>query len=344
MIGIDKLSLSIRDYKVQDANQLSIDLGKMTPEGETTAKPLFNGIEGSKAYMNKDNYNVTINPNYGNILTISFNPSKILHPYEMCNDNNQLKGIWSGIKRDMRESGIILPEERDISTTRIDLAKNIETEKPVSHYSRMFESLRGKRMNTVTFPSSHYFRNKSQEIVFYDKNLEIEHEYKKNKKIPPSTPECFMRGEYKAKKKDKVSNVFKFNSLDYFLESDPSYREGIFKEQLEKQVFHKLDKPEQLEIFTNYDAHLAYLKMLKEGRNALLKFMAIHGTEKILNDLGSFGVLKNLLVDAGYTNDAAVKEVNKLRKNMQSASFVYASRNNETFMSQYNEILTKFVA
>lgn len=344
-IGVDKVLFTTKAFSVKDRCNFRIKQGDIV-DGEVVESNLFRDelgdVLGTKAIYNSKIANTTISP-IG--LKVEYNPSKLLHPYHLNNDNNSLSKIHQIVKKDLKENaGIELGLDAELSLSRLDIARNEQLSKPISAYGPLFSSLKGKRQSNVEYPSSYYFKNKSQESVFYDKVEALKYEYK-NVDVPDIVSNT-MRAELKAKKRSSVGSIFRFNDMDTFLNCNPDYRVDKYKSQLRKQLFQGDKSHLQTTLFTDYDRDIEYLKALKEAnsRGAINKFIQSKGLDSLLSEVGSIENFRQMLLEAGYSDKYSFRKVAEIKRQLHEVSMFFGDSSKQNITSLYNEIYAKFVA
>ena len=342
-IGIDKISLHTKEFSVGNGHSLTIQPMAYTPNAqEQNEEPtLWRGQKGSKAYLNNELYNLTISERG---LNVGFNPSKILHPYNLTNDSHQVEELCDNIRGDLKAKGVLLAPDNELKVSRFDMAKNEQMSLPIAYYSPLFKSLKGKRMNNREYPSSYYFANKSRELNFYDKTEEVSSRTKMGQ-APIEVPSRLMRAELRAKKGDTVGRIYRVNDLQSILRVGDSYREQKYKHTLQTQIFANGQNQEQLQIFAvDYDKELRVLKALKEKhtRGSIDKYLGYKGVEALLQDFGNLDNFRNLLIEAGYQREYSYRIVRKVQEQIQALSFFQSSNEQEKLSKLYNEVYTKF--
>lgn len=342
-IGIDKISLYTKEFSIGSGHNLTIQPMAYTPNSkEQREEPhLWRGQKGAKAYLNNEIYNLTISERG---LNVAFNPSKILHPYNLTNDTHQVEELWDNIKGDLKDKGVLLAPDNQLRVSRFDMAQNEQMNLPIAYYSPLFNSLKGKRMKNVEYPSSYYFKNKSRELNFYDKTEEVGNRTKMGQ-APIEVPSRLMRAELRAKKGDTVGRIYRVNDLQSILKVGDTYRKEKYKNTLQTQVFANGNNQEQLQIFAlDYDKELRTLKALKEKhpRGSVDKYLSYKGVEALLEDFGNLENFRNLLLESGYAREYTYRVVRQLEERIQALSFFQTLNQEENLTKLYNEVYTKF--
>lgn len=340
-IGIDKILLTTKEFKVHSNNGLRVRQGDILPSGEILETQLYNDVKGTKAFLNGELANTTID---GRGLKVEYNPSKILHPYHLNNDNKSLFNVQDNVRRELKDNGILLGDNVELAVSRLDFARNVQMDQPIGAYGHLFSSLKAKRQSTKQFPNSYYHTNGSQESNFYDKGLALDYEHK-GINVPVIEPNT-MRGELRAKKRDSVGRIYKLNDMWQLLEFSPEYRLDKYKDNLKKQLFQGNTDPLQTSMFPDYNRQVEYLKALKvkHPRGAIGKFIQSVGIVSLLAEVGTMEDFRKMLLEAGYADKYSFRVIADLQKELHQSSMFYGDNGKQSLMKLYNEVYQKFVA
>lgn len=341
-LGIDKINLHTKEFIVRGSHTMTIQPMAYKPNSqEQKEEPLlWKGQRGSKAYLNNELYNLTVSDKG---LNLSYNPSKILHPYNLTNDTNQVKELCENVRESLLQNGIVLPPDNELRVSRFDMAKNEQMALPIQFYSPLFKSMRGKRMNNREYPSSYYFANKSRELNFYDKSEEVSN--RKESGEPITIPDRLMRGELRAKKSATVGSIYRVNDLHSILEVGDAYREDKYKSTIRNQIFANGNNTEQLQMFAiDYDKEVRVLKALKQRhtRGSIDKYLAYKGIDSLLDEIGNLDNLRQMLLDAGYSPKYTFRVVRQVESQIQALSFFQSGNQGDNISKLYNEVYSKF--
>jgi hypothetical protein len=181
---IDTLKLSLTDYSIS----LDADLVIQPPTRNNATGELkgnFNlwdsgsgWIEGSKAFHNGEDFNLTIKPgsspdNSSVLCLVQFSVPKVAdgsnyHPTDHKGTQAALKGIGARLKSIGVKTNI-----KSARLSRLDAFKTIEAEEPYECYYPVLSLLRGTRMSKRDYGTTFLWANKAQEICAYDKAAEM---------------------------------------------------------------------------------------------------------------------------------------------------------------------------
>lgn len=338
--GIDKISLTTKEFKVLDGHLLTIQPSAYRPNDPDQKEEsiLFGNQKGKKAFFNHTAFNTTLDP--GGI-SISFNPSKILHPYHLNNNESEIRQVWDFIREELKTAGVLIPNDNELKVWRVDIAKNDQMKFPSRFYAPVMQSLKGKRMEANVYPGCHTWgTKKTLDIQMYDKTEEVVR-LKSNIEIDPR----IMRCEIRAKTRDSVARVFKLDDLDTLLNVGSEYRIEKYNQLLVNRIFADGNRADQLALFDiDYEKELAIMKLYKEKypRNAVVKWMAQNGYDALISKFGNLENWRYMLLDAGFHPKSTFRIKTELTKEMQSASFLQTKNKEQNLTNLYNELFTKF--
>lgn len=321
--GIDKVWLHTTNYSVKDADILTTRMERVK-EGEEDAYLKQNQIYTDKrgqvicgnSFLNIDEFSLDISK-YG--LKLNFNPSTLLHPFELAT-MDELPKAEEIVLEALFRYGIEL-DINQCKLARLDLTKQAETRQPCSNYEKVFKYLRMPRYNNkLSYDTGFQYGNNSSEkqIVFYDKREELF--YKSGIKIDNNFTRCETRYKKKAGQKlgisfyGQLSNA-KQESLDF-----------IFNRDIQKLLSH----PNGTQLIIDFQDETEYLTALKNeypkgyinkwlmGSGAIAK-MEQFGTRKNLeNFLRRTLEEKHAMKEARNIEEMAILESHRIKGNYTS--------------------------
>jgi len=347
----DKIALHTQDFTIKDISPFHLKTGEMDcSTGEALHSfPLFNYggeiIEGSKAYIPDTNkklpYQLDIN-SYG--LSISYNPSKIVFPYTCyLADNEKLKLCNDMLFTELKE--YVDTDFEKLELTRIDLAKNIKTDLCCFEYNELFRTLSASRMKGTEYPEGYLFKNKSRQIVFYDKVRELKEVQKISNEYFKDLPANILRSEVRFLKKSVIEKNIGFKEIGklYSLENYKNI-EQVYKTTISSVVFKKQIN-DQLELFS-YADELEKLKHYKTlyQRNSIDRYIGDYGLKEILNIYnGDLNLFKKALMEVGYERTYVYSYIKSLEERILQSSFIEKryNKSNKTLKGMYDELYSK---
>ena len=193
-------------------------------------------ITGSKAILNRDNFQVTIDAK-GLYIQLSI-PKYARGSNYRLSDKRETMEVMKDLERSLYNEGIKL-SVLDAIPGRLDGCKNISLDNPTGNYLSFMQNLNGSRMKSNSGYSQgikrtgHQWSNTRQEIICYDKRLEMQ-----SRKVPVTgVPKNILRFEHRLRNGKKIKDALGFNTVkdlvDNFGEIENNYnkvlKESIFK-------------------------------------------------------------------------------------------------------------------
>lgn len=215
---IDTLKLMLNEYEISDDSEIrvqpaSYELGT----GSKLEYPLFqtpsHGAHyGSKAYLNADNWNLTLKPLAGGRATGAFLQLSVPKNYYGSNfysvGEEGTKAVLKKVERELKEKGVDTPLN-EASLSRVDTFKNIEPEEPFSCYYSLFSLLKARKAIQRGYGTTFLLSNTQQEFCVYDKLAEMRERQLETGNLPPT-----MRFEHRLLNKQKVQSVYGLSRVE----------------------------------------------------------------------------------------------------------------------------------
>ena len=244
-------------------------------------------------------------------LSISTNPSKILHPYQLTNDSDIITEHMGKIETHLKnEFGMELDMEQ-AKVSRLDLAHNIELNHNISEYGNVLNSFRGKRQITKTHNDTFYWANKTRQGIFYNKHQELSDAGYTN------IPENLVRMEYRILNGQGIETTFKDNKLSTIL-LDGKVNIEKYNDYIKDSLFRQQKTPQP---------KLDFGEMETMYENAINQYGTQKGHRLILESIGI-----KTLAECG-----AVTFFNKLIDKFQSERTAYnLKKRNDFLLNIYN--------
>jgi len=214
---IDTLKLMLNEYEITEDSEIRVQPASyQLGTGEKVEYPLFQTPShgshyGSKAYLNTDNWNLTLKPLPGGRATGAFLQLSVPKNYYGSNfysvGEQGTKAVLSKVEGELKEKGIHTSLiEADMS--RVDTFKNIEPEEPFSSYYSLFSLLKARKAIQRGYGTTFLLSNSQQEFCVYDKLEEMRERNIETGGLPPT-----MRFEHRLLNKQKVQNVYGFGKV-----------------------------------------------------------------------------------------------------------------------------------
>ena len=316
--GVDKVGLHAKDYVVRSLNGWSKKGGEKV--GEDPPVFLRDGdgqpVAGAGFFLNAGQVNVDLSPKG---LLVSFNPSKVLHPYHLLTDPAEVGRIGDNVQATLQRNGVLV-NVNAMQAVRVDLAKQAQLTHPLNAYGQALGHLQGKRMTGHQYPDGYSFRNTQREHVFYNKAREL-HE-KSGMAIPESR---LGRMEAKWKKGRPLAKDFQFSSFGDLRKADPHYLTAVYREALNRDVFRT--DPKAVQLILSFDTEVSILRgYLDAGRGGAYRYLLDLHTGPHVAALGGWDAFGQLLRDAGMPDRTTRHTLQQLRSQAQRAAFINARR------------------
>lgn len=306
--GIDKIWLQTQDFRVKDGEIFGYKRNTEPGEGFESLPKLFVDESGTiyqgqqakyEGKYGKKGIDYFLGINQRG-LSLQFNPSKIIHPYNLTQDTKQIESIGKEISKELNELGICFDLSKT-RPTRIDFAKQDFLQRPIENYMPVFGYLEGKRMRGIAYDDTGYtFNNTRHEFCFYSKGREIQDESLYN----------MMRAENRLKDYSVISKSLGYNNYEIFLKSDPGHWNEHYVRYLSEKIFRK---EKQGQIF-DFENEVEKLKMFKEsGRNALNNYLITTSLDYILLTYGNLKFLWKVMSEAGFSRQQINNEKHRIR-------------------------------
>lgn len=334
--GIDKIVLTTRNFSIKDVSILGQN--RNIPQGKTEEHLPVLGIDtgfghmemirANGVYYNDVNglYNLSVNKTGAQVI---FNPSKVLHPYNLVTDIREVKKVGEAITNALRQHGILLNLET-CNVSRLDLAKQDVMTRGIRTYSSAFNFMQGKRMTSTGFENGYRFGNKQTEATFYDKGIESN--------LPI---ENLMRCEPKFKTTQAVQKRSGIKNYADILHSDTGHLTDIYNRYLNNVLF---DRNVSYQTTLNFEQEVDKLKYFRSimGRNAVMNYLICNSIDSLTMQFGSIEVLFEIMAKAGFKRNQIYKQRKQIYTIMQTTNSGHAS---EISIPQLiNELQQKFAA
>lgn len=283
LAGIDKLVLTSGDYRVSDTKPLNIlPVTKFAGQEQANEQEYYlftskgERVFGSKAYLNTDLFQANINSRG---LSITFNPSKHLHEYELLTDHKALTEVCSHIEQELAKNCIHLSLIAS-NVYRLDIAKQSEMPRTVGHYAPAFDQLKfkGVRSTNVNHGAETFsIRNKTVEASFYDKFKELN---------PAGMPSNFMRAELRLRNSSAVNRYAGAKQLGQVIQMQQEGWKHVYEHYLTKRVF--TTQYDQLGFdFAGLDSLVEHLITINpKGRGHIATAVEVIGVKIIFDEIG----------------------------------------------------------
>ena len=272
-------------------------------------------------------------------LTISTNPSKILHPFKLTNDADFITDHLGNITKHLEEKFSIHLDMEQAKVSRYDLAHNIELNHEMSEYTSVLNSFQPKRQITKTHSDSCYWTNKTRQTIFYNKKQDLldkgynQDEWKINNNL--------VRLENRILNASGIKTTYGCNKLSNILIKMPNnievfnsfIKDNLFREQKIPQL--KLDFGEIEDIMHNMILRYG----TKQGYRMVIESLGINYIASLPNGINRL----NKLIDKTQKKRTAynLKQRNNILLNVYNPMNIDLEDN--SFMTLNKEIRFKFL-
>lgn len=385
---IDTIKLNLEDCEITDKAQIVIEPSPYSYDSEQrfinydlfVCNSTGDIVQGKKAYLNTDKFNITIKPKYkletdeidkkfiydkkytsgqviGKIQNIKvpsekFNAGIFVQTslprylnqtnYKSISISDE-KSVLKQLEKDLWKAGI-KTNIWNSNLSRFDIFSNIITDENFYAYAEIFSMINLTRMDRFEYAGTTFlFKNGEQQICCYDKISEIENKNKKTKEFKmPDHPPNVLRIENRLLKKRKIFDLSGFYRL-----KDLHSNYDFVKEHYKKEVGNSIFKfePKEIERLTSQNIMEQLEFFLKQKKRYWLRDFQRVKTSEYLLKLTSIEELYEAVDKSDVFNRL---QRSRFKKEIQSAKIDIDMMNKnrtsrmKTNRDLYNELKTKF--
>jgi hypothetical protein len=313
---LDTIKIRLCDFDVSTGADLTV-VNPTTDfaTGECSASyPLFRAdsvaVRGSKAFHNGDDFNLTIqnvakhNPESVECF-VQFSAPKVVNGDNFnLSDGVTTVKAFKAIEHRLNDIGI-KTNVTNAFISRLDTAKNIETDEPTANYFEVLAMLQGKRMAKRDYGTTYLWGNKSHEICAYDKLAEMA-----ARKVSTDNIAQTLRLEWRLLKAAKFQAATGMRTVKDVL-SDYQHIEKCYRDSMGKQLF-SATVPE-------------FERLRASDIERQMKLFQERGGNSWWRDWVMASALKGMLPDFDTIVNAAIKvstnrmQTHRIRKDLQAA-------------------------
>ena len=340
---LDTIKIYTDDFAIKDNAEIELLPSTINYRtGETTKHKLFMNenhkwIEGAKAYLNTDNFNLTIKPmpTSGEVyLWLQLSVPKFMtgdNFYPL--DEKRSQGLPSELERELGSRGIGLSIS-DCKVSRIDTFKNVYADESFEDYSKIFRLLRAKRQNRRDYGSTFLWHNNYREICVYDKITEVQNRGHSIEGLPENT----IRFEYRLLKSRSVKDALGFNEVDHLVENLDSIRD-VYNQALEYHLFGlEINEFETL-VSSQWTAIIDWY-INNKGRNWMSRLLQDYGAWSINKSLSS-GRFREIVENKSGYRKAGYRIEKKLNDAGARIELMTEAKGSKTSVDLYQELKQK---
>ena len=314
---IDTIKVFTDDFRVRDAANLAIQPAPIDYQsGVQNERRLFRNsagewVEGAKAYLNTDSYNLTVKPdNVGNGVKLFLQWSL---PKAFTGDNfyplsdDQLGDAKRALEQSLSDKGVML-ELDECKVSRVDTFQNVYAAESFADYATLFRLLRAKRQQRRDYGTTFLWANTRREICVYDKVAEIKNRGGSYQAYPENT----IRFEYRLKNSQVTEHELGLATL-----KDLNNFEGVkaaYRQAMQKNLFSLTVDEVNVLISSKLEAVIrAYYE--NAGRYWLRSFISEFGAYMLLKSIEPENLQLIIERVSGYrmTGWRAVRDLEKSR-------------------------------
>jgi hypothetical protein len=332
---IDTLRLNLIDCEIKRSCPLSVQrgiidysTGTIYNENDLFIDNAGKIIKGSKAYLNDDKFNLTIQPTITSELN-DYNHSKLkikhfkrisetIQPdlFDYNSEDDEVKGIFIStslprllsetnlktLSYDEQQAALKILENRlkkfGIKTninnallSRVDTFTNISTEHIFYTYSNLLSLMECSRMKSVGYGNESFlWKNGNQELMIYDKVKEMRD---KKPDIKIRFDKNIMRFENRLLKRRKILSSIKFETVGELYKNYDGLKQ-FHKREIEKKIFKYSIEDIDYKTTNNVESLMRFCRN-QFGKHWFESFFKMKGMEQIIKIMDVDKLL--LLVD-----------------------------------------------
>jgi II/X family phage/plasmid replication protein len=342
-IGLDKIRLYTNDFSVLAKANLQIkphnvDMSTGRSISNNIAYYTHHGIpiEGKGAFNNTDGVNLDIEHGY---LAIEFNPLKRINGNNYFPiDSEKLNESIDQIAIHVKDTVGINFNINNAKVSRLDICRNIETERPFIDYLGALDTMIDPKymrvVDSETYSGYWKKKNRSRQYVLYDKLHELRIRQKVNPKTLGIRAKNVLRGELRFMNSRTVRNALETMTINQLRESDHLHHlTDRYKAIITKDVF-------------KYNSEMGVLPALDDLRASLLAVHDKYKRDTITHWLAtntnlreySLPFIRQVIESAGIMNRQ------NIHKNMQKVRQLFGITGASGEMPSYEQLIDEIHA
>jgi len=342
-IGVDKIELTTKEYSFKDLknDEFSINtttIQKIGAPPQTYVDESGNLVNAWKIWHNGlvGHYSIDYRG-----LKVSFNPSKIWHPYNLVStQDKQYHDAFKVIQDECRQIGLKFNIE-SCHPSRIDIAKNVEMKYLLSVYEPAYKLLKGQRMkNKMLYDGGYLIKSTQNQIAFYDKRFEL----RAHNVTAEMNERNLLRGEMRLLSTKSVGKKLNISTIQNFNDLSALEVDDIYKTFLNKRIFSKQYESTQLVIDFNKESEILKECHLKYGRNAIDTYLAIKSLDTVILEFGSLEKFKSFVKETIHfgSRNTINNIMQKIESKLEFKATIDKQKNNITPVTLIDELRQKF--
>ena len=300
-------------------------------------------ITGSKAILNRENYQVTIDAR--GLYTQLSVPKYARGSNYRLSDKREATEVMKDLERSLNDEGIKL-NILDAIPGRLDGCKNVSLNNPTGNYLSFMQNLNGSRMKSNSGYSNgikrtgHQWSNTRQEIICYDKRLEMQ-----SRKAPVTgLPKNVLRFEHRLRNGKKIKDALGFHTVKDLINNFGDIEQN-YNKVLRESIF-KYDADDKRLFSSKTIEQYLYHSLINYKRSKFQRFAVdiLFSKENLIIDEQSlFEMLETAMENANYKS--GLKRIHRFRlKQMLDATKEIAIDVNQVNVRElYNELKGKLL-
>jgi hypothetical protein len=294
-------------------------------------------VRGAKAYLNTDNFNVTVKPNNlggGAWLWIQLSVPKFI-----AGDNFyplsdvEAKGLPEMLGAKLSDYGILI-NANALKVSRLDTFQNVYASETFSDYIPVFQLLKAKRQNKREYGSTFLWENSYRELCVYDKITEVKNQGRSIEGLPENT----IRFEYRLLRSKSVKNALGIKTAKSLFDNLGSVRE-MYLEAMKYHLFD-LDTSEVKRLVSSELRTVVKHYYENGGRYWLSNMLKDYGSYSVAR-LSSLSVFGDIVEDISGNRMTAYRAVNYVRECQNRVSMLEVLECGKTIENLYQELKSK---
>lgn len=357
MIGIDTLRIELDSPRFSANPKLMVrptdvaaDTGDQVPARALFTKPDGEVVWGALAFGNYENYQVDVQPGYGQVRTfLKTSIPKLLSEddlnYHPVSDEETWDAI-AALEQTLREDVGIDCNIWDSKLSRVDMFSNIVTDHPFHDYAPLLSTLQAKRKKRMHYGVTTFlWHNTLSELTAYDKIAEIKAIAKKKKlaigKIS-RYPRNTARFEQRLKKRRSIQRTYNVKSLNE-LRRNISETKQSYLSQFRDNIF-KVDPRDLISptwLFQEIKTEMQRFRY-SYGRQWLSKFLKFRGLELCVH-VSSVEIMRQAVAELSDNRNKAYRLQKELDRVLSWGKNGFNDKNWTKIHELYTELRTKIL-
>jgi len=341
--GVDKLKLFTTDFEISSVIPWNIVPNRKKAGQESAEEiPLFVSggkvVNGEKAYINGNGYNMTI---HNGKLFVEFNPSNHYHPHELTADPNRIADFMAKIQQESKEVHRIGSDLFTAGLGRLDITAQAEMDNLVPDYKDIVSGgKKSLRFRKTDYPNGHLSGNDTRQICTYDKGMKLQID-QQLKNIMSTN---FQRIETRLLKAEAVKTHSQFKNVSHLLNCRPDQLHHAYFKSVHQILNIGQTEIEFIEMNVLTDLVRTAIQTNKQGQ--WLLFVAMTLADRMPSVDQFTETLKRLETENIVplsTRKRLVKQYSELKHKTDFARSRYIDKSANSYADRYKEFTEKLI-